>query len=137
MNSYGRRELTSTGRCTSSTAPGSPGSVQILQRSPAPTAGVDNGVCAFGVPAQNTFGNSVNGVVRGPGFRDVDLSGFKDFRIVREQFVGFRVDAFNAFNMVSFGNPDLSMSPQFGWLAQEDAIRSVERHLQFSASYRF
>ncbi|HZQ44017.1 MAG TPA: TonB-dependent receptor [Acidobacteriaceae bacterium] len=104
---------------------------------PCTVAGVDNGVCAFGVPAQNTFGNSVNGVVRGPGFRDVDLSGFKDFRIVREQFVGFRVDAFNAFNMVSFGNPDLSMSPQFGWLAQEDAIRSVERHLQFSASYRF
>ncbi|HEV2577636.1 MAG TPA: carboxypeptidase-like regulatory domain-containing protein [Acidobacteriaceae bacterium] len=104
---------------------------------PCTTAGVDNGVCAFGVPAQNTFGNSVNGVVRGPGFRDVDLSGFKDFRIVREQFLGFRVDAFNAFNIVSFGNPDLSMSPQFGWLAQENQIRSVERHLQFSADYRF
>jgi hypothetical protein len=104
---------------------------------PCTTAGVDNGVCAFGVPAQNTFGNSVNGVVRGPGFRDVDLSGFKDFRIVGEHFLGFRVDAFNAFNMVSFGNPDLSMSPQFGWLAQENNIRSVERRLQFSANYRF
>jgi hypothetical protein len=104
---------------------------------PCTTAGVDNGVCAFGIPAQNTFGNSVNGVVRGPGFRDVDLSGFKDFRIVGEHFLGFRVDAFNAFNMVSFGNPDLSMSPQFGWLAQENNIRSVERRLQFSANYRF
>jgi hypothetical protein len=104
---------------------------------PCTTAGVDNGVCAFGVPAQNTFGNSVNGVVRGPGFRDVDLSAFKEFRIVREQYLGFRVDAFNAFNMVSFGNPNLSMSPQFGWLAQNNAIRSVERRLQFSATYRF
>jgi hypothetical protein len=104
---------------------------------PCTTAGVDNGVCAFGVPAQNTFGNSVNGAVRGPGFRDVDLSGFKDFRTIHEQFLGFRVDAFNAFNMVSFGNPDLSMSPQFGELAQENKIRSVERHLQFSANYRF
>ncbi|MGA7155438.1 MAG: TonB-dependent receptor [Acidobacteriaceae bacterium] len=104
---------------------------------PCTTAGVDNGVCAFGVPAQNTFGNSVNGAVRGPGFRDVDLSGFKEFRTIREQFLGFRVDAFNAFNLVSFGNPDLSMSPQFGWLAQENHIRSVERHLQFSATYRF
>jgi hypothetical protein len=104
---------------------------------PCTEAGVDNGVCAFGVPAQNTFGNSVNGVVRGPGFRDVDLSGFKDFRIIREQFLGFRVDAFNAFNIVSFGNPSTSLSPQFGWLAQNNAIRSVERHLQFSATYRF
>ena len=104
---------------------------------PCTTAGVDNGKCAFGVPAQNTFGNSVNGVVRGPGFRDVDLSGFKEFRIVREQFLGFRADAFNAFNMVSFGSPNLSMSPQFGWLAQNNAIRSVERRLQFSATYRF
>ena len=104
---------------------------------PCTTAGVDNGVCAFGVPAQNTFGNSVNGVVRGPGFRNVDLSGFKDFHIVSEQFLGFRVDVFNAFNMVSFGNPDLSMSPQFGYLAQENNIRSVERRLQFSANYRF
>ena len=104
---------------------------------PCTTAGVDNGKCAFGVPAQNTFGNSVNGVVRGPGFRDVDLSGFKEFRIVREQFLGFRADAFNAFNMVSFGSPNLSMSPQFGWLAQNNSIRSVERRLQFSATYRF
>ncbi|MGC9198768.1 MAG: carboxypeptidase regulatory-like domain-containing protein [Acidobacteriaceae bacterium] len=104
---------------------------------PCTTAGVDNGVCAFGIPAQNTFGNSVNGVVRGPGFRDVDLSGFKEFRIVRQQFLTFRVDAFNAFNMVSFGNPNLSMSPEFGWLAQNNAIRSVERHLQLSASYQF
>jgi hypothetical protein len=104
---------------------------------PCTTAGVDDGVCAFGVPAQNTFGNSVNGVVRGPGFRDVDLSVFKEFRIVREQYLGFRMDAFNAFNMVSFGNPSTSMSPQFGWLAQNNAIRSVERRLQFSATYRF
>jgi hypothetical protein len=104
---------------------------------PCTTAGVDNGVCAFGVPAQGTFGNSVNGVVRGPGFRDVDLSGFKEFRIIRDQFLGFRVDAFNAFNIVSFGNPNTSLSPQFGWLAQNNDIRSVERRLQFSATYRF
>ncbi len=94
-------------------------------------------MCAFGIPAQNTFGNSVNGVVRGPGFRNVDLSGFKEFHIIRQQFLTFRVDAFNAFNMVSFGNPNLSMSPQFGWLAQNNAIRSVERHLQLSANYQF
>lgn len=104
---------------------------------PCTTAGVDNGVCAFGVAAENTFGNSSNGSVRGPGFRDVDLSGFKDFRIIGEHFIGFRVDAFNAFNMVSFGNPDLGMGPHFGWLAQENAIRSTERHLQFSAHYNF
>lgn len=101
------------------------------------TAGVDNGTCAFGVPAQNTFGTSSNGSVRGPGFRDVDMSAFKDFRVWGERFVGFRFDAFNALNMVSFGNPDTSSTTTFGQLAQESAIRSRERHLQFSVHYDF
>ena len=51
---------------------------------PCTTAGVDNGVCAFGVPALNTFGTSRNGSVRGPGFHNVDMSAMKDFRIVDE-----------------------------------------------------
>jgi Carboxypeptidase regulatory-like domain len=104
---------------------------------PCPTAGVDNGTCAFGVAAQNTYGTSSNGSVRGPGFRDVDMSAFKDFRIWREHFVGFRFDAFNTFNMVSFGNPNTSNVTTFGQLAQASSIRSTERHLQFSARYTF
>ncbi len=101
------------------------------------TAGVDNGICAFGVPATNTFGTESNGAVRGPGFFDTDFSAFKDFHTVREETIGFRFDAFNALNMVSYGNPDTGITDtNFGNVSLESP-RSTERHLQFSLHYNF
>jgi Carboxypeptidase regulatory-like domain/TonB-dependent Receptor Plug Domain/TonB dependent receptor len=105
---------------------------------PCTTPGVDNGVCAFGVPAPNSFGTSRNGAVRGPGYLNVDMSAFKDFRLVGEHAVGFRFDAFNAFNIVSYGNPDTGITDTgFGQVASLGSIRSTERHLQFSVRYTF
>ena len=104
------------------------------------TPGVDNGVCAFGVPAANTFGTARNGNLRGPAYFNTDLSLFKDFHVWREQTVGFRFDAFNAFNIASYGNPDVGITDSnFGNISNQGsgAVRSVERHLQFSANYRF
>ncbi|MGC2163550.1 MAG: carboxypeptidase regulatory-like domain-containing protein [Silvibacterium sp.] len=101
------------------------------------TPGVDNGICAFGVPALNTFGTGRNGNLIGPGYLNVDMSAFKDFHVIREQTVGFRFDAFNALNIVSYGNPDNGITDAtFGDVANQ-GVRSVERHLQFSANYRF
>jgi hypothetical protein len=95
-------------------------------------------VCAFGAPATNTFGNSRNGAVRGPGFLNINISAMKDFRTFREQTLGFQFDAFNAFNIVSYGNPDTGINnATFGYIAQQNSIRSTERQLQFSAHYRF
>ncbi len=89
---------------------------------------------AFATPT-GPFGNSRNGNVRGPGFQNIDLSAFKDFRTFREQSLGFRFDAFNAFNITSLGNPDTNVSNStFGLI---NNTRSVERHLQFSANYKF
>jgi hypothetical protein len=103
--------------------------------------------CAFGVPANNTFGSSRNGAVRGPGYRNIDASAFKEFRIIGEQSLGFRFDAFNVFNIASYGNPDTNITdPNFGNISNQGAIsigggsaavRSVERHLQVSARYTF
>ncbi len=117
---------------------------------PCTTAGVDNGVCAFGSPAPNTFGTASNGNLRGPGYYNVDLSAFKDFHTFREQTFGVRFDAFNAFNIVSYGNPDTSITDtntvgtNFGNISGQgsangiqQAVRSQERRLQFSANYRF
>jgi len=104
---------------------------------PCTTAGVDNGTCAFGVPANNTFGTESNGAVRGPGFFNEDFSAFKDFLIAENQSVGFRFDAFNAFNIVSYGNPDVGITDtNFGNVALQNP-RSTERRLQFSAHYNF
>ncbi len=104
---------------------------------PCTTAGVDNGACAFGVPASNTFGTEHPGAVRGPGYHNVDLSMFKDFHTWREQTVGFRFDAFNAFNMVSYGNPDTGITDSNFGNVSFQGVRSVERHLQFSLKYSF
>ncbi|HEX4311611.1 MAG TPA: TonB-dependent receptor [Acidobacteriaceae bacterium] len=106
-------------------------------------SGIDDGVCAWGIPAPNAtggtaFGTARNGTFRGPGFENVDMSAFKDFRIYNEHAVGFRFDAFNAFNIVSFGNPDTGVTDgNFGEIAPLAQIRSQERRLQFSAHYTF
>jgi len=104
---------------------------------PCTTAGVDNGVCAFGVPASNAFGTESNGAVRGPDYRNVDLSMFKDFHTWREQTIGFRFDAFNAFNIVSYGNPDTGITDSNFGNVSFQGVRSVERHVQFSLKYMF
>jgi hypothetical protein len=104
---------------------------------PCTTPGVDNGVCAFGAPAPNTFGTARNGNTRGPGYLNVDMSAFKDFHTFREQTVGFRFDAFNALNIASYGNPDTGITDSnFGNVSNQN-VRSQERRLQFSANYRF
>ncbi len=118
---------------------------------PCTVAGSDNGLCAFGIPAPNTFGTARNGNLRGPGFLNVDMSAFKDFHAFREQTFGVRFDAFNAFNIASYGNPDTNISDinaanatNFGNVSGQgsangvpQAVRSTERRLQFSANYRF
>jgi hypothetical protein len=105
---------------------------------PCTTPGVDNGTCAFGVPANNAFGTSSNGAVRGPGYLNVDMSAFKSFHTFREQAFEFRFDAFNTFNIVSYGNPDTGLTDStFGQIASQNAIRSQERRLQFSGKYTF
>jgi hypothetical protein len=104
---------------------------------PCTTAGVDNGACAFGIPANNTFGSEKNGAVRGPGYFNTDLSAFKDFHTFKEEVIGFRFDAFNALNIVSYGNPDTGITDtNFGNVALQGP-RSQERHLQFSLHYDF
>jgi hypothetical protein len=98
---------------------------------------VNDGVCAFGVPSNGAFGTSHNGSVRSPGYFNADMSAFKDFHIIGEHSVGFRFDAFNAFNITSYGNPDTGLTDgNFGNVSLQ-GTRSVERHLQFSAKYTF
>jgi hypothetical protein len=102
---------------------------------PCTTPGVDNGTCAYGVPAPNTFGTAGNGTERGPGFLNVDMSAFKDFHTFGDQTLRFQFDAFNALNIVSYGNPDTGITDSsFGLVS---GVRSQERHLQFSLHYQF
>jgi hypothetical protein len=97
--------------------------------------GVDDGVCAYGSAAPFTFGSARNSTERAPGYRQVDLSLFKDFHIWREQVVGFRADFFNLFNIASYGNPDNTITDtNFGQITN---VRSPARQIQLSLHYIF
>jgi hypothetical protein len=109
---------------------------------PCTTAGVDNGVCAYGNAAPFTFGSARNNSERGPGYRQVDMSLFKDFHVWREQVIGFRADFFNIFNVVSYEYPDggngnpvnINDGTSFSKIT---TVRSPQRQIQLSLHYSF
>jgi hypothetical protein len=102
---------------------------------PCSGAGVDNGVCAYGNEGNFQFGSAKNSTERAPGYRQVDMSLFKDFHVWREQVVGFRADFFNLFNIASYGNPDNNINDStFGEIA---SVRSGQRQIQLSLHYMF
>ena len=95
-----------------------------------------NGACAYGTAAPFTFGTAHNSSERGPGYRQVDTSLFKDFHFWRENNVlTFRADFFNIFNIASYGNPDSGITDSnFG---QISSVRSPPRQIQLSLHYAF
>jgi hypothetical protein len=95
----------------------------------------DNGKCAFQQPLDGTYGDAAVGSLRGPGFQQYDFSAFKDFSVFREYTLGFRVDAFNAFNITSYENPDNTV--QDATFGQITSVRSSPRQLQLSANIKF
>jgi len=102
---------------------------------PCLTAGVDNGTCAYGEAGSFTFGSAHNSTERAPGYRQVDMSLFKDFHVWHEQVLGFRADFFNIFNIASYGYPDSGITDSnFGLI---NSVRSPERQIQLSLHYAF
>jgi hypothetical protein len=105
--------------------------------------GVDNGTCAYGQAAPNTFGTAKNSTERAPGYRQVDMSLFKDFHLWSEQHVlGFRADFFNIFNIASYGNPDNNIGdynpdPTKSNFGHITSVRSPNRQIQLSLHYMF
>ncbi len=100
-----------------------------------PCQSTDNGTCAYGPELPNTFGTANVGTERAPGFRQIDSSLFKDFRITDGQAIGLRVDAYNIFNLASYDNPNSSVnSSNFG---QITSTKSGPRTIEFAAHYTF
>jgi len=81
-----------------------------------------------------TYGTSPRNPVVGPGRKVLDLSLAKLFRIRNEQQIQFRVEAFNAFNWVNWGNPNGTLgNSNFGIISSAQPARE----LQFSLKYLF
>ena len=99
------------------------------------TPGVDNGVCAYGLPANGVISQQRPGTERTPGFMQYDASLFKDFNITERQHISLRVDGTNVFNIASYGNPNsTAQDATFGNITN---TRSGPRQLQLSAKYVF
>jgi hypothetical protein len=95
----------------------------------------DGTTCAYGRPANGQFGTAQNGTERNPGFKNIDLSLFKGFRTVGDQYLKLRIDAYNAFNMASYAAPNTREgSSQYGLIT---GSANNPRQLQISAVYTF
>jgi hypothetical protein len=90
----------------------------------------------FTFPIAGDFGNTGRNTFRGPRYFDTDVSLVKRFRIYENHAVTFRVEGYNIFNNVNFGNPTVSLTtPQtFGKLT---SIVGSPRIFQMAMRYDF
>ncbi len=94
----------------------------------------------FMSPPPNVFGNGGFGILRGPGFRDWDLSVQKNFPLWAEsRYLQFRAEFFNFPNNVNFGQPN---SFECGGACGEGTITSLAagsnpRQIQFALKLYF
>jgi hypothetical protein len=86
------------------------------------------------------FGAKSNQIY-GPGFERVNMSGFKNFKTWREQYIQFRADAFNLLNHPSWNNPsDTSMNATGGNIVATQQFQNYTpdaRFFQLAAKYVF
>lgn len=72
-----------------------------------PNQGPNNWInpAAFAMPANDTFGNAGNGIVRAPGWWSIDMGLQKTVKLNERLKLDFRAEAFNIFNHDPFGDP--------------------------------
>jgi hypothetical protein len=82
---------------------------------------------AFALPAQFTFGNADRNILRGPKFVSTDLSFMKNIPAGGNRRLQIRVEMFNVFNNVNYGNPNASFgSTAFGRITSAGNMRQIQ-----------
>ena len=82
--------------------------------------------------ATTTYGNSPRNPVVGPGRKVVDISLAKIFSVPHGQQIQFRIEAFNAFNWVNWGNPNGTLgNSNFGIISSAQAAREMQLSLKY------
>ncbi len=85
--------------------------------------------------ATGTYGNSPRNPVVGPGLKTIDMSLAKSFPVRQGQQLQFRLEAFNAFNIPQWGNPNGTLgNANFGVIS---STRVNNREMQLSLKYMF
>lgn len=87
---------------------------------------------AFRVPALNTAGNAARNVAYGPHAFTTNISLVKRFKTFEGQALDLRLEAFNAFNTVNFGNPASTFgSSNFGSITSAGDARIVQAAIRY------
>ena len=77
----------------------------------------------------------------GPGFNNTNVSVFKNFSTVQEQYLQFRADIFNLWNTPAYGDPsDTSINSVSGYILNARSLGSYTpdaRFIQFALKYYF
>jgi Carboxypeptidase regulatory-like domain len=82
---------------------------------------------AFALPAEFTFGNGSRNILRGPKFSSTDLSFMKNIPVGGNMRLQIRVEVFNVFNQVNYGNPNASFgAAAFGSITSAGSMRQVQ-----------
>ena len=90
---------------------------------------------AFATAPTFTFGNASRNPVRGPAYRDLDLSLIKQTRFTERTDLEFRAELFNLTNTPAFAQPNGSFgSAAFGTIT---ATTTEQRVLQLAAKLHF
>jgi hypothetical protein len=83
-------------------------------------------------PAPQAFGNAGIGIMRGPGYVNLDFTLAKNFRLNDQRSVQFRTELFNALNHANFGPPNLQReSSGFGQILTAGNARIIQFGLKF------
>jgi hypothetical protein len=90
---------------------------------------------AFASPAVYNFGTFGRNALRSDRYKNLDLSIFKAFPIVRESSLEFRAEAFNATNTPVFAAPNSIVgSPTFGAVS---TLSNLSRQVQLALKFQF
>jgi hypothetical protein len=76
-------------------------------------------------------GNEPRNAIRGPGYNRTDLSLFKNFALGTQQ-LQLRVEAFNVFDQVRFGQPGGTLGNNFGVITSADDGRIVQVGVKYT-----
>jgi hypothetical protein len=88
---------------------------------------------AFAIPV-NQFGNAGRNILRAPGYWTVDLALQRNVRVMRKS-LELRLEAFNVFNNINLGNPDVRIDqPTAGRIT---SMSGSPRQLQLGARFTY
>jgi hypothetical protein len=106
------------------------------------TSGYDDGICAYGQPAVANagsapiFGTARVGSERAQGFRQIDASLQKAWKLHESQELVFVANAYNAANIVSYNNEGRTTGGGSKW-GYVQSTRSEPRQIELEMKFRF